>query len=578
MKPNDFLSANSRYQWMGAICALLTFSVLCILHLSVTRETTTFEALAISMAGLILFFPLLKIVPAESRHGQYHRAYTKTLLALLATAATVTCVRYLTISREAVGGVDWYYYLCYSRDMVNNHPVSENIYSYFPGVYAIWTSVMRIFGQELTALQSFYQSALIMVCLLTGWVVRQHTHCKVLTYFSIFWTFVLLTKFDGLTGVTESLAVIPWLLGLILWRGRPVNNTESLWVLILFGAAIGLTVFTKQQAGLLSLGFVYLLAEQRQKKSGLHSWKRLLLIPITAIVTLVLAILCMGNSLVWLTEGLKTAGQYGTEQSWILNLYTQVRHDESLWISTLITVILFSRRGKWLKTATATNVPSWRLAGFSLVAALATLLQFKARPYHHYMLLSIPAMVIACSLIYHHYRSWLQESTCKRIVIGAIVILPCIWCAPYNDSYHPLRLQISTPHQWDRQYSAMHHATIQSVIESLNTQVPADSRMLILPGRYNQIHYYSATLSDQETGYNFRTRQFAASGDNWKKPLEQTSADYVLLLTGSIISKAEQQNWTKQRLFEANSILQKRGYTSVQDGLPQARAKLFRKQ
>lgn len=563
---------------MGAVCALPTFIVISLLHTSVNQETTTLEALAISFASCLLFFPLLKLHQSESGAAKYQQAYTKTMLNLLGIAVVITGVRYLAISRAMIGSVDWYYYLCYSRDIVNNYPVSENIDSYFPGVYVIWTSAMRILGPDLTTLQSFYQVSLLTVCLLTGWVVRQHTHCKVLTCFSIVWTFVLMMKFDGLTGVTESLAVIPWLIGLILWRGCPIDNEAPSRRLILFGVAIGFTVFTKQQAGLLSLGFVYLLAEQFQKTTQRHSWKYLLFIPMTAFGTLVLLVVCLGNGLGSLTAGLKTAVHYGTEQSWMLNLYTQVRHDESLWLSTFIALILFLGRGRWLKTKAITDGPSWRIVGFSLVAALATLLQFRARPFHHYMLLSIPALVIACSLMYYHYRSWLQKSQRKRVIVGAILILPCIWCAPYNDSYHPLRLQMPEPNQWERQHAALHDTNMQIIIEILDKQVPAESRMLIMPGQYNQIHYRIGTLADQETGYNFGTREFAASDQSWRKPLERTSAEYVLLLTGSVITKAEQQNWTPERLSAAKITLQKRGYIAVHSGLNQTQGILFRKQ
>ena len=150
---------------------------------------------------------------------------------------------------------------------------------------------------------------------------------------------------------------------------------------------MGVTVFTKQQAGLLSLGFAYLLAEQLQKKDKPHTWKHLLIVPVTAGITLVLLVIYLGNGLTPLTMGIKTAGQYGTEQSWLLNLYTQVRHDESLWITMSIAGVLILGRSRWLSTNAMKNQPSWRLIGFSLVAILATLLQFRARPFHHYMLL-----------------------------------------------------------------------------------------------------------------------------------------------------------------------------------------------
>ena len=576
MNSNESPRPRTRFQWMGVICALLTFGVVAALHTFTSKGTTTLEAVVISVASLLLFFPMLRMSHPPSQAWKYQQAYTKTLITLLSMAAIFSCIRYLMISRVMVGGVDWYYYLCYSRDMVNSHPVAENAYSYFPGVYVFWTSVMRLVGQELPALQSFFQLALIAVCLLTGWIVRQHTDCKVLTLFSIFWTFVLLTKFDGLTGVTESLAVAPWLIGLLLWRGQPLDHHQPLWRIGLFGAAIGFTVFTKQQAGLLSLGFAYLIAEQLQKTNKPHVWKHLLFVPATAGITLVLLVLGQGNGLSPLVMGVKTAGQYGTEQSWLLNLYTQVRHDESLWITISIASVLFLGRKRWISTNPTTNQPSWRLIGFSLVAILATLLQFRARPFHHYMLLSIPAMVIACSITYYHYRSWLKDSKRKRIIVGAILILPCIWFAPYNDSYHPLRLSMPNTTQWDRQHTAVHDPNTEAMIARLEKQIPAASRMLIMPGQYNHIHFALKSLSDTETGYNFRTRQFTSEDQSWQAPLEQTSAEFVLLLTDSTISEADQKRWSERRI-KAKDLLKTRDYVPIPDSLAPKQGILFRK-
>ena len=85
--------------------------------------------------------------------------------------------------------------------------------------------------------------------------------------FAAVWTFVLVTKFDGLTGVTESLAIIPWLIDLAVWKGQPIDRAMPIKKgLLLFGVLLGWTVFMKQQAGLLSLGFLFLLFEQRMSR------------------------------------------------------------------------------------------------------------------------------------------------------------------------------------------------------------------------------------------------------------------------------------------------------------------------
>ena len=130
--------------------------------------------------------------------------------------------------------------------------------------------------------------------------------------------------------------------------------------------------------------------------------------------------------------------------------------------------------------------------------------------------------------------------------------------------------------QWDRQHTALHDPNMQAIITLLEKHIPAESRMLIMPGRYNHIHFALKSLSDTETGYNFRTRQFASEDQSWQAPLDQTSAEFVLLLTGSTISEAEQKIWSK-RQSKAKHLLKARNYVPVADSLSPEQGILFRK-
>ena len=572
MTSNDPQPNSSRYLWMGVICAVLTFGVIAILHTTAFSTSSNLDALVISAASLLLFFPLLRITRPDSQFGLYQFAYTRTLIGLLTLAAIVMLFRYLPISRNAIGGVDWYYYLCYSRDMVNSYPVSDNLYSYFPGVYVFWTTVMRLFGTDLETLQTSYQIASLLVCLLTGWIVKQHSHSRMLAGLTAVWTFVLITKFDGLTGVTELLAVIPWLIGLAIWKGKKLDQQLPLPRILLLGIMLGWTVFTKQQAGLLCLGFLFLLYEQRTKT---HSWRRMILLPGTALCTLLLSTLIFGDGLRPLAIGLQTAASYGAEQSWIQNLYTQFRHDESLWLSLAVASILFLNRQHWLTPSQPDNHPTLRLIGFLLVASLASLIQFRSRPFHHYMLLCIPAIVLTCTLVYDRYQFWLQESRGKRILVGSLIVLPSIWCAPYNDSFHPLRLEVPQVSQWTRHQPLHQQAALSQIVTVLDKHIPTESKLLILPGRYNLVHYQLESFSDRQTGYNFRTRQFA-SAEQWSLPLESTDAEFVVLLTGAILTSEETALWTPERLQLAKEILTGRGYRSIPEALKPGDGLLFR--
>ena len=142
MSEHNPLTRPVRYQWMGGICAILIFAVIATLHTSTLKTNSSIDALVVSLASLLLFFPLLRQLNAKSPYRGYQQTYAKTVAGLLLLSTLWTLLRYVWISRSMIGGVDWFYYLCYSRDLVNGYPVSDNIHSYFPGVYVIWTWVM----------------------------------------------------------------------------------------------------------------------------------------------------------------------------------------------------------------------------------------------------------------------------------------------------------------------------------------------------------------------------------------------------------------------------------------------------
>ena len=127
---------------------------------------------------------------------------------MLGTAAIYT---YLYFAHSTIGGVDWFYYLCYARDQIQGTPTSENVYSYFPGVYMFWRQAMFWFGFDLNALRCIVILILLINAVLVELIIWRHTKCVALSWIGGLLHLILMIRFQGLTGVTEPIAMIPLL-------------------------------------------------------------------------------------------------------------------------------------------------------------------------------------------------------------------------------------------------------------------------------------------------------------------------------------------------------------------------------
>ena len=112
------------------------------------------------------------------------------------------------------------------------------------------------------------------------------------------------------------------------------------------GIFLGLSVYMKQQAGLLTLGAAALfLGRLASDRSARHGWPHLVVIPLVALAALSLGLLAEGRGWVPWQRGLQWAAGYGREGSLLLNLYTQVRGDESAALAAGLSVLAWC--GLW---------------------------------------------------------------------------------------------------------------------------------------------------------------------------------------------------------------------------------------
>ena len=548
--------------YLGMGCALLAFLVVCWVRTYAVHSSVTFHV----AVGLAALFPLLRQPKSQSREWLYQQGFTKAIIGLWIGGGVVSAVAYLTVIHPVVGGVDWFYYLCYSRDAIGAYSPSNNMYSYFPGVYWFWTTAMQLVGSDISSLQCVFVVALAVNGLLVGIIVWQHTRCKRVATLAGIWTLMLLSRFDGVQGESEIIANIFFLTCLIAWKGVSLNQWSRWKSLLLFGLGLGLAVYMKQQAGLLALGALWFLGEQRQRT---HRWDMLLTLPAFAGLALILCVLTAGRGLDPLWLGLSTATAYPSQDSWWLNLYTQFRHDESFWIVAVISVGLFLY-GLCKKNPDPTS-NSTRLIGFLMLSGLATLIQFKARPYHHYLLLTIPAVTIGSTILWHQQRDRLTNRSLQRCFLILMAMLPFCWAEDYRWGYHPTQWpsakQVQPLSSWHQRHD------VRDYLDHLSDNLPASTTLLVLPGRHNSLHYLLNTRSGSDQGYSFNETAYQ-SDKTWQTLITQANSEFVLLLHPVVLDETDREIWNSDRIQQAQRLLENHGYIRV---TPADRALLFQR-
>jgi len=290
----------------------------------------------------------------------------------------------------------------------------------------------------------------------------------------------------------------------------------------------------------------------------------LLALPVFAGLTLILCVLTAGRGLEPLWLGLSTATAYPGQDSWLLNLYTQFRHDESFWIVAGISVGLFVYGLYKEKLDPSSNTT--RLIGFLILSGLATLIQFKARHYHHYLLLTIPAVTISSTIIWHQHRNRLTERSLQRWLLILLAMLPFCWAEDYRWGYHPTQWPSANQVQ---PLSAWHQREdIRQYIRHLSTDLPEPTlkelptTLLVLPGRHNSLHYLLNTRSGSDQGYSFNESAYQ-SDDRWQSLIKQTTSEYVLLLHPVVLDPTDRSLWNAKRIEQARRLLENHGYSRV---------------
>ena len=475
-----------------------------------------------------------------------------------------SCLVFLYRERASLGGPDFFFYLCYARDLVQD-PVSVSLlrYQYFPGVYAFWRAAIRVVGDpRLEALQSVYLGVLVVNGVIVGAIVLRTLRSWLASLFAVTWYWVLCSRFQGLEGVAEPIATIPFLLGILCWSGGALVGWAGMARAAGLGLSLGLAVYVRQHAGLLALGSVWLLRPylartqhpSRKPEDGEYrfwEWRVLLVVPLAAILVFGLAVYSEGHGWQPLKIGLAHVASYDAEGSWLANLYTMFRTDEVATVALLLGIgLLAVCRGPRGNLRTG---ESWyEVAGFCVVAALATLWQFRTRPYGHYALLTVPCVVIAVVILTSQVLlpRWGHRGDRRRSVVGIVLALvPLLMGSWRSGTVAVWRVlpggETTCRTLWHQQ------PRVKRDLERVAEIVKPGSLLHVLPPRHRSIHYLTGGRSTRQRGYGFRSRPLPE--------LPWTAFDWVILVTSGL-DESDQKIWGEPQTTASVQCLLENGF------------------
>jgi len=420
------------------------------------------------------------------------------LLRGAASAAAIVfallALRFSLAARPLIDGVDFYLVILYARDLAHGAadiPLSR--YIYFPGIYTFWKAVYLAVDGSLAGMQWAYVGLLVVNGVLTGAILATVTANWQAGLLASALYLMEGSRIESLYGCAEPVATLPYLLGLWSWLllSRRGAGTGGLLAL---ATGFGLALYTKQQGGLLALGFVGLLPALKladpPDKYTLRQW---LLIPLVSTGVFAVAMWLEGGGVAAATYGLRFAADYPQEGSW-------GGHLERAWEMT-------QPFSNFLPAGIAVCLIGWRyrdrlplppfsllILGISIGSVLGGLAQFSKRGYLHYALLLLPSLLLIAGLTIDALIHWLaphmrQGSRAVRSVAmtGAVALL--LVHAPGTPAFvQYVTAQLDAPTK-----PAGFTERIKETFQPLCRHVPPDSELLLIPSREQVIHWMCGT-------------------------------------------------------------------------------------
>lgn len=374
--------------------------LLCVDGLRMWPEGVRFEQYPLTFTRMLA--PLVALL--------FYRAPERLLRALAWAAAALAVtlsLRSLYAARPGIGSVDFFAYLCWSRDLLDGFTeTARQRFAYFPGVNLYWLAVMAWIGRSLATVQWGFVTALFAGAALCGALVFRATRLWTLSLFCFATELLFALATNGLQGTGEPISVLPFLAGALIWCGseRPLR-------LVALGVGIGAAIYCKQPAALLSLGWLALLFATPRAR-----WLPLLLVPVAAALSLC-GLFALHGGMEAVHAGLRFLGAYPPEGTLLGNL-----REFSTGVQPLLFVSLLALLA-WLWLALRRDPALPRVAGFLLFSGLAALWQFRTRYHPHYGLYAIPCLLAGTAMLCAALWPRLELVQARRAALAALLVI-----------------------------------------------------------------------------------------------------------------------------------------------------------
>lgn len=398
---------------------------------------------------------------------------------------------FLLRATPTVGGVDFFYYLCVSRDATRGLTASvAQTYGYFPGFKVVWSTLMEIGGVDLIFLQRSYVIAILVNTLLVGAVCRMVTSGSLWSLMAATTYLFTAIRVEGLEGGTEIFSTIPFLAAILLWIFLMKSGKRTLAVVVV-SVLCAATLFSKQQAGLLLVGGLGVVPLLWSRDAVMRLfWRDLALAGAIFIGAVATFFALEGGGLEAFRQGLGLVKGYDAHGSLRENLGNLVSLRPLSWISAL-GVPLWCWSILRVRSASRQELISGAVLGIVVCAGLASLYQFSTRAYLHYALLTMPCMAIAIGISCFNLCAMARcsRSALTRFMAGGGLVVCVALLILRKDDLSNLFAFARTSH--DR----FTPQRIMEPFDGLCAMVPARSELFVFPPRRNVIHWFCDTRS-----------------------------------------------------------------------------------
>lgn len=406
-----------------------------------------------------------------------------------------------------IDGVDLYFFVCHGRDFASGYqPSQTSSYIYFPGVYRVWAAVFTFFSASFFVVQCTVMSSLLLNAVLVGALVYRLSGTLWFGCLGGTLYVALATRFEGLLGTGEPLATIPFLFGLLCW----LSLKSSVLRTVSLGIAIAITVFMKQQAGLLSVGVAAMFFLPATRTSVSYRCEGRFKSPVSlagiAIVVFAALILFEGRGFFPVETGLQMVHEYEQQSSFWRNLYDLIRNDEAVVLFAVV-----SACGMVMAVFNKVGFKDRHAHAFALLclSSMSTLLQFRLRGYYHYFLLALPGLVIVSTaatavVVQHMYENSRDRNVFQRNALLLILASPFL-IGFLRVGERDLAFDLLNPFDFSSSVEPVipwhHQPEVADGIQALEAILEPGDELVVLPPIRSAINFATGTVNP--TGYAF---------------------------------------------------------------------------